>query len=466
MKHVPISLPNDNAFKSIADNCTRAVIGCSEVAGIVENVKNRTGRLVAKRDYLSSVVTRMAGEQEQVVDAISLARELSRNAHNQLLGGRETITASISEFQAITDLIIGLGEDIASFAAAMDGVIQASERIDSIARSTNMLALNAAIEAERAGAAGATFAVVAAEVKKLAQDTRQATDHISATMNQLGNEASRFVGKVGEGVEQSRSAQSYFETIEKVVQQAGELVAQVDRKTEQIAYSSEEMRGNTGELCDNLFVFMEDVTQCGASLEEALQQTRVLENQNNEMFDKMFHSGLSDDDNGFLSIAMEGHDKVVAIVEAALDDGSLTPSVLFDRTYRPRQDKHAERFDHDFNAFADRHIRPVLDSYAGMCREIHSAVITNLDGYLPTHISERSREPTGDAAIDSKHCRNRLKLLDHTTSEAIRHRDQDYFAAVYRFDASSEDIEILRNIFVPLYFKGQYWGNFELAYVL
>src|SRR3546814_1899868 len=60
----------------------------------------------------------------------------------------------------------------------MEQVQQVSQSIEQIAKTTNMLALNAAIEAERAGDAGRTFAVVAAEVKKLAHSTRGATDEI------------------------------------------------------------------------------------------------------------------------------------------------------------------------------------------------------------------------------------------------------------------------------------------------
>ena len=68
---------------------------------------------------------------------------------------------------------------MAGFASAMNQVQTVSSTIETIARKTNMLALNATIEAARAGDAGRSFAVVAAEVKKLAHDTRSATSQIA-----------------------------------------------------------------------------------------------------------------------------------------------------------------------------------------------------------------------------------------------------------------------------------------------
>src|SRR3546814_6731913 len=88
----------------------------------------------------------------------------------------------------------------------MEQVQQVSQSIEAIAKTTNMLALNAAIEAERAGDAGRTFAVVAAEVKKLAQNTRGATDEIRRSIGSLAAEAGGLVAEIQSGVEQSSRA--------------------------------------------------------------------------------------------------------------------------------------------------------------------------------------------------------------------------------------------------------------------
>ena len=91
--------------------------------------------------------------------------------------------------------------------------------------------------------------------------------------------------------------------------------------------------------------------------------------------------------------------------------------------------------------------------------------MSNQDGYLPTHVSRCSKTPTGNPDHDLDLCRNRLKNLDATTGEAVRRKDSSFFAGVYRYENAAGEFVVLRNIFVPLYFNGRYWGNFELAYI-
>src|SRR3546814_1125855 len=100
-----------------------------------------------------------------------------------------------------------------------------------------MLALNAAIEAERAGDAGRTFAVVAAEVKKLAQNTRGATDEIRRSIGSLATAASGLVTEIQSGVEQSSRAEAQFETITDALQDATHLVALLDDQRDRFPQS-------------------------------------------------------------------------------------------------------------------------------------------------------------------------------------------------------------------------------------
>src|SRR3546814_1298517 len=112
----------------------------------------------------------------------------------------------------------------------MEQVQQVSQSIEQIAKTTNMLALNAAIEAERAGDAGRTFAVVAAEVKKLAHSTRGATDEIRRSIGSLSTAASGLVTEIQSGVARSSRDEAQFETITDALHGATPLTALLEHQ--------------------------------------------------------------------------------------------------------------------------------------------------------------------------------------------------------------------------------------------
>ncbi len=466
MKQASITVPNVEVFDNISRNCGATVTECSNVAGIVSNVMAKSNALQEKRSYLEDIARMLEVEQSQVGHATDEARLLSERAHTQLKSGAATISDSITEFNDLIDLVAAMGQKINDFASAMDQVMRTTQSIDAIARSTNMLALNAAIEAERAGDAGATFAVVAAEVKKLARDTRVATDEITTTMKSLGNEACDFVEQVQTGIDKSEKAKESFKQIESTILQVSEIVSMVDTQADDIAKSTSSVQLNTGKVCENIFAFMGAVDANVKELSGALDRINNLEMITNDMFDSMVHSGLSQVDNDFVDIARNGMEHIRDMVEAALQEGKVTNAQLFDRAYVEIPASNPVRYDNMFNAYADRYIRPELDRICALRPEIISAICSNEDGYLPTHISARSRPPAGNAKHDSEFCRNRRLLMDSITGKAVQMRNQEYIAAAYRFMASEEaEFQVVKNIFVPLYFNGRYWGNFEVAYI-
>src|SRR5687768_18572038 len=123
-------------------------------------------------DSLEEVTKRLLADQARVSDSTDEARVLAEQARGKLDQGRGAIEDTIRIFSGLTDLVVQLGDRMAGFAEAMARVQNVSSSIETIANKTNMLALNATIEAARAGEAGRSFAVVAADVKKLAHDTQ------------------------------------------------------------------------------------------------------------------------------------------------------------------------------------------------------------------------------------------------------------------------------------------------------
>src|SRR6059058_172435 len=423
----------ENAIRAVARDCGSLSMECSDVAGYVNGVGQRIGEHLKMLDQLEEVTTRLLSDQARVSDSTDEARLLSEQAKAKLDAGREAIEGTIDGFKGLTDLVVQLGERMAGFASAMNQVQTVSSTIETIARKTNMLALNATIEAARAGDAGRSFAVVAAEVKKLAHDTRAARSQIGSTLGELTREASAVTAEIKNGVERSRAAQSGFGTLSDTVREVSEIVGMVDRQTEGIAHSTSMIQTSVDRVKAGLTEFAGDARDNGTQLLSAQKRLAHLEMLSNTMLDTLANSGAEIDDTPFILKAQEACRQVQAAIEAAFDNGEASVDDVFDRDYQIIPGSNPVQYQARFNDIADRHVRPILDRTKAGDNRIIGSAIGDMNGYLPTHLSERSHPQGVDPVWNDEHCRNRRILIDDTTRMALA-SDKPATLATYRME--------------------------------
>jgi len=466
MKMEKIEIQDNNWIKDAARMCGDVTVGCSDTAGILEKGLESADFLKAKYADLTELTLRLDSDIAEVTQATSDARSLSESAIVQLNGGAETIGISMTRFADMIALIESLGQHITGFAAAMEQVKRVSQTIDTIARTTNMLALNAAIEAEKAGDAGQTFAVVAAEVKKLALDTRTAAVEITGTVNSLSNEASKFVGQIEDGISTSGAAQQQFSGLQQVIDGVKQIVGQVGDRNRGIADSTSAIHRS---LVDSQKM-RDDVAEANGAMFDAVsnahRQIEDLEMQANRMFDHIVHSGLSSEDQDFVELAKEQAAAIIEVTEAAIANGVLTMADLFDNDYQPIPGSNPPRFTTRLTRWAEQHWQQIIeDMKARRPDTILSCVPTSREGFLPIHLREFSRKPTGDLAHDTKYCRNG-RILIGGIDDLAKASEQDYMMAVYRHEGDGKTFTTVRNVYVPIRINGRRWGDAEIAYVI
>ncbi len=452
----------ENAIRAVARDCGSLSIECSDVAGYVEGVATRITGHFKTLDALEEITTRLLADQARVSDSTDEARLLSEQAKSKLEAGRAAIEDTIGGFKGLTELVVQLGERMAGFASAMNQVQMVSATIEAIARKTNMLALNATIEAARAGDAGRSFAVVAAEVKKLAHDTRAATNQIGLTIGELTREASAVTSEIKTGVERSRAAQAGFGQIGETVREVAEIVGMVDRQTEGIAHSTSLIQTSVDRVKAGLTRFAGDARANGGELVKAQQRLSHLEMMSNSMLDTLANSGAEIDDTPMISLAQEAARSITEVVERAIREGAIDEASVFDRRYVPQPGTNPVQYNNRFANFADAQVRPILDRFKARESRVIGSACTDVNGYLPTHLSERCLTPGPDPVWNDAHCRNRRIFMDEQTRLAIG-SDKPAMLMTYRMELGDTYVPV-KNVFVPLWFGGCRWGNFELAY--
>jgi methyl-accepting chemotaxis protein len=458
-----IEQADGNAINIVARNCGSLAIECSDVSGYVAGVADRISSNLKTLDTLEEVTSRLLADQARVADSTDEARLLAEQAREKLGQGRSAIEDTIRVFSGLTELVVQLGDRMAGFAEAMSQVQKVSASIESIANKTNMLALNATIEAARAGEAGRSFAVVAAEVKKLAHDTRQATSEIASTVASLTREAEAVTSEIKTGVDQSRVAQASFTTINETVRDVADLVGMVDRQTDGIAQATGLIQQSVDSVKGGLSSFAEDARENGGELLRAQQRLDRLERLSGDMLDRLASCGVRIDDTVFIESAQTACRELAHLVEAAINRGDIGEDAVFDTQYVPMAGTDPVQYETRFCDFADRHVRPVLDRIMASDPRTVGCVISDINGYLPTHISERSQPQGPDPSWNAQHCRNRRNFIDDATRRAIE-SEQDAMLVTYRMNLGEGRYLPVKNVFVPLFIRGRRWGNFELAY--
>jgi methyl-accepting chemotaxis protein len=454
-----VASTGSEAIGSISTSCGEVVLGCADVAGIVKQVIDSSTILRDEHRALAATVAALEADQQRVLEASDEARLLSAEAIKQLGAGTRQIESSLDRITELLAMVTALSEHVTGFAAAMSQVQRSVREIDDIAETTNILALNATIEAMRAGDAGRTFAVVAAEVKQLAGHTRKATEEIAKTMEMLGGEAEQVIARI------SDSARSSIDAIKQTITGVVDLVHDVDRQNDQITRSTGTISDHVNRVHDVLEAFQGASERDEAKLTSVHGKVGTLEDRASVMFDHIVQAGLSPRDGEIVAIAQAAAAEAVSLAETALKSGALTRDMLFDDDYRPMAGTNPQLFRNRLSDWADAQWRPLLDRTMLRDSAIIATVCDDRNGFMPTHLTDRSRKPTGEYTHDLQYCRNG-RMITTPFDKWIKQATKPYSMAVYRHEGDGEHYRVVRLVSVPMLFDGRRWGEYEISYVL
>lgn len=231
-----------NGFNKMASNL-RDLIG--EVASMSGHV-NRDASTI--QDLMAGVRTRFVAQQQtvgsinsstetlsdtvaQISSSASQVSEAARNASNLAKSGGNIVQETIQGMRQINESVTLGSSAVDNLGRKSDEIGAIVAVINGIAEQTNLLALNAAIEAARAGEQGRGFAVVADEVRKLAEKTAQATQEISSMIQSVQMETRNAISTMQSGTEQVRGGVEKATEAGRALQ---EIVLSVERVSEMI----------------------------------------------------------------------------------------------------------------------------------------------------------------------------------------------------------------------------------------
>ncbi|MDF9617586.1 PAS domain-containing methyl-accepting chemotaxis protein [Pseudomonas entomophila] len=194
----------------------------------------------AETDLTATAMTEMAASIGEVAGHVQLTAQEAHTAHLLAEQGSQVADASGAAIRELAGTVGQINQAVNDLAGQTGDIAEAAGMIRAIAEQTNLLALNAAIEAARAGEQGRGFAVVADEVRALADKTRQSTLHIQAIIDSLRSGAGQAVSIASQGLAGAEQGVSQVAQAQQALQGIRQAVLRISDMSQQMAAASQE----------------------------------------------------------------------------------------------------------------------------------------------------------------------------------------------------------------------------------
>jgi len=259
---------NDTASQ-VASSANMLCVVSEQSVSNAEEIANQTGTIATASEE-------MAATSNEIAQNCGTAAESSRQGSDLASEGASVVQVTVAGMNRIAERVKETATTLEGLGSRSDQIGEIVGTIEDIADQTNLLALNAAIEAARAGEQGRGFAVVADEVRALAERTTKATKEIAQMIRAIQNETKGAVNSMEEGVAEvergTNDAAKSGTALEQILSQ----ISAVSMEINQIATAAEQQTATTSEITNNIMMITEVVKMNAGCSNDAAGAARDL----------------------------------------------------------------------------------------------------------------------------------------------------------------------------------------------
>lgn len=267
-------------IKSVISDINAASVELTSSAGELSSAMTQTGSVAnqqhSETEQVATAINEMSATVQEVAQNATEAAEAANRANDEAADGKHVVSDVIDAIDQLSHEVENSATVINQLESDSDDIGAVVQAIQGISEQTNLLALNAAIEAARAGEQGRGFAVVADEVRTLAQRTQTSTEEIQQMIERIQSRAHEAVEVMQQGQEHAKTTVEKAATAGKSLESITGAVATINDMNTQIATAVEEQTAVAEEINRNT-IKINDLAA------ETLSVTRTSSESSNEL---------------------------------------------------------------------------------------------------------------------------------------------------------------------------------------
>lgn len=268
-----------NVINSIIQSSNSVASASTELASTTEELATTFSDQASQVTMVASAVAQISASSEQVLNSVQDVGDKSVTANKLTANGQTHISSANDIMSDIRHNVDVLGDTVAGLARSSEDIANILLVINDIADQTNLLALNAAIEAARAGEHGRGFAVVADEVRKLAERTQQSIQQIESIISTFVTETNKTNSEMLSAKDKVMSGVSKLNETSDVFQNIVKAVDEINTFSQMIRTAMQEQVQAIANINDNAHVISSGLEQSSAAITEVSSTVSDLQKQ-------------------------------------------------------------------------------------------------------------------------------------------------------------------------------------------